>query len=214
MGSFEQQSKDVPQGDAISLILEPKRFEFVEELLRLNKIHALKIHSRRQKIRAEDYRSFYSKFELLPTGVPIIVDSFYYGSEMDYQPNLEETVKMIKAFPSLKFVIAHAGGYELLRYFFHLRELPNVWYDLSFSLQYLNDSSVFLDLRKLVRFTDDRKIMFGSDYPYAAPKRQHGILGSLLEELSFTDQQIERIFFANAEALFFGAGHYQAKGEA
>lgn len=205
IGSFQQRCEAVPRGDAISLILEPDRFEVAVEMIRLKKIQALKIHSRSQKIRREDYQSFHGRLELLPPGFPIIIDSFYYGSEMNYQPSLREAVGMIKAFPDLKFVIAHAGGYELLRYFFHLRELHNVWYDLSFSLQYLHDSSVFLDMRKLIQFTDDSRIMFGSDYPYASARLQHAILTNLLNDLEFTEGQRQRIFFDNAELLFFGS---------
>ncbi len=202
--SFEQRSVDVPRGDAISLILDLERFDVAAELIRLKRIQALKIHSRVQKIRRKDYQLFHNKLRLVPPGFPVIIDSFYYGSEMDYQPNLDKTAEVIRTFPDLKFVIAHAGGYELLRYFFHLRELKNVWYDLSFSLQYLHDSSAFLDMRKLIRFTDDSRVMFGSDYPYGSPQLQCAILMNLLNELEFTQDQAQRIFFDNAELLFFG----------
>lgn len=201
--SYKKHSASVPEGDAVSLILDTDQFDFVASQIRSGRIQALKIHSRIQKIRQDDYQRFHAKLKLVPADFPVIIDCFYYGNEMDYQPNLKEIVSLINSFPRLRVVIAHAGGYELLKYFFHLRELSNVWYDLSFSLQYLHDSSVFTDLKKLVRYTDRSRVMFGSDYHYTSPRLQHEILTGLLKELDFSEEQVQKIFFHNAENLFF-----------
>ena len=100
------------------------------------------------------------------------------------------------------FVIAHCGGYEILKYFFHLRPLPNIYYDLSFSLQYLRDSSLYTDLVKLIKYTDKSKVMFGSDYPLADPNLQLEILLGVFDELKLSTQEREKILFRNAESLF------------
>lgn len=137
--------------------------------------------------------------------IPIIYDAFYYGDEIQFQPNLKELVNLVKAFPNRRFIIAHAGGYEILKYYFHLRTLTNVGYDLSLSLQYLEDSSCRQDLKKLIKFTSKEKLFFGTDYPFASPSNQVQILNQIFYELGLTDKEKEGIFNNNWKK-FVGLG--------
>jgi predicted TIM-barrel fold metal-dependent hydrolase len=133
----------------------------------------------------------------LDENIPIIYDAFYYGEDIIYQPNLKELIKLVNEFPERKFIIAHAGGYEILKYYFHLRTLTNVGYDLSLSLQYLEDSSCREDLKKLIKFTPKEKIFFGTDYPFASPSNQVQILNQIFNELGLTEDEKEGIFCNN-----------------
>ena len=167
-----------------SLIFDANRnLDWYRKLIDDDKIVCLKIHNRLQKIRPSGYGELLNKLNELNRNIPIIYDAFYYGANLDCQPNLAFLIKMIQNFPKRKFIIAHAGGYKILEYFFHLRDFENVGYDLSFSLQYLSDSSCRTDLKKLIKYTNPELLFYGSDYPKASPDKQLNILYEICDEL-------------------------------
>lgn len=183
-----------------SLIFDPQQpVEFYNTLIADKKIVALKIHSRLMKIGMDNYPALIEGLRKLDSEIPIIYDAFYYGSDLEFQPNLAALISLIKAFPNRKFIVAHAGGYEVLKYFFHLREFEHVGYDLSFSLQYLADSSCMSDLIKLIRFTPKERIFFGSDFPYANPEMQLNTLLDITDQLEITQQDRDGILTTNWE---------------
>lgn len=191
--------------DTITLIFDfksEKSLEKVKELHDNKEINALKIHSRIQEIDNESFQKLLQKLIVFNPNVPIIYDAFYYGHELEFKPALENLIQLTKAFPFLPIVVAHSGGYEMLKYFFHLRQINNIYYDLSLSLQLLSDSSVFLDLIKLVKFTDKSKILFGSDYPDAKPDLQFTILNDICTKLSLTEEHVHKIMYKNSCELF------------
>ncbi|HVO33757.1 MAG TPA: amidohydrolase family protein [Elusimicrobiota bacterium] len=177
-------------------------WEFVRTETASGRVQALKIHSRIQGIRAPQYKLIGNKIERLPSNLPIVVDAFYYGADMETQPNLAEIARLARRFTGRPWVMAHAGGHRTLDYFLHLRELPNIYYDLSLSLQYLEDTSALMDLKKLVRFTDKNRILFGSDFPGASPRRQRAILMKILAECEVTPSDAQNIFYNNARRLY------------
>jgi len=201
--SYNKNAASVPKGDTISLIFDYKHnLSTVMNEIKGGKVNALKIHSRQQKIKHSDYPEITTLLAKTPDSLPVIVDAFYYGDEMEYMPSLEYIVHWAKVFPKRKIIVAHSGGYELLKYFFHLRSFTNVYYDLSFSLQYLADSSVYADMVKLVKFTDKQRIMFGSDYHWASPKLQLEVLQGIFHKLALSDTEKEMILYSNAESVF------------
>jgi hypothetical protein len=204
VSSYKTWSSKVPFGDSISLILsvKPEETEFVIQKARNQEIQAFKILTREQKLTFKDHTILRDILHLSPP-IPVIYDAFQYGDELDFQPSLEGLIFLAKSFPERKFIVAHAGGIEMLRYFFHLRTLPNIFYDLSFSIQYLHDSSVFKDLVKLIRFTPKHKLMFGSDFNFASPHMQYSILLSIFEEVGCSEKEQRMILHDNADLIFF-----------
>lgn len=186
-----------------SLIFDYKNnLNFVLEEARKNRLSALKIHSRIQQISINDYEYLFEALDRDKTEIPIIYDAFYFGSELDFQPSLYWLVELIKRYPKRKIIVAHSGGYEVLKYFFHLRPFGNVYYDLSFSLQYLSDSSIFMDIKKLIKYTDKTKIFFGSDYPYASPLFQKNSLVKIFTEIGLNNKDQQLILSKNARDVF------------
>ncbi len=201
---YRQKAKEVPAGDSITLVFDYKKnLDFVLKEIQAKKIRALKIHSRDQQIRKNDYPELIKNLSLAPAELPVIVDAFYYGPELEFKPSLEGIIQIAQTFPQRKIVVAHSGGYEVLKYFCHLRPLDNIFYDLSFSLQYLEDSSVFSDLKKLIRHTDKKRILFGSDFPYASPKKQAEIFEKLSSEIGLTEDEKSMIWGGNSKKLYF-----------
>lgn len=196
--------KQVPAGDAISLIFDYKQnYDRVKHAAESGVIQAYKIHSREQKLTPDDFPALADALEKVNSNIPIIFDAFYFDHHLLYQPYLPGIILLAERFPDKTFIVAHAGGIEILRYFFHLRTLPNIIYDLSFSLQYLEDSSLYLDLIKLIKYTDKSKIMFGTDYFYASPKFQLEVMMRIMDKLSLDQKDQDAILFKNAERVFF-----------
>lgn len=200
---YREHSFEIKTGNTVSLLLDLKDHEhFVYQEFVLGKIQAFKVHSRKQRLSQVDYPIYLDTVKSWNIKIPIIVDAFYFGSDLEFQPSLSFIVALARQNPETPIVVAHSGGYELLRYFFHLRDLDNVYFDLSFSLQYLADSSLYLDLRKVLRFWDRKRIMFGSDFPYASPTYQWEILNEVMSSLSFSPGDIDAVAFSNAHSLF------------
>lgn len=180
-----------------TIIFETSHFDFIETCISEGKVVALKIHSRIQKIGIDDYELIYKYLKKINRDVTIIYDAFYFGGDILFQPNLEKLIDLITKFPNSNFVIAHSGGYKILEYFFHLRTFKNVGFDLSFSLQYLNDTSCKTDLIKLINFSDKSKLFFGSDFPSASPSFQYNELCIIMNDLNFSDTIKEGILSKN-----------------
>ena len=204
---YEKFIADVPKGDAVSLVFDYKnKLDYVLDKVNTNKIQALKIIARDQKLTKSDYPVLIDKLRLVKKSIPIIIDAFYYDHHLIYQPSLPSIIEIAKQFPDKKIIIAHSGGHKILDYFFHLRTLENVYYDLSFSLQYLSDTSCFLDLIKLIKYTDKNKIMFGTDHHWAYCKIQFDVLNEIFDKLNLSQADKQKILYDNAAEVFFSEG--------
>ena len=191
------------KSESVTLLFDFINHEhFIQSEINLGKIAAVKIHSRIQKIAEQDYKSIVTNLEKISSNIPIVVDCFYHGTQLEFQPSLKGIILLLESFPDRKFVLAHSGGIKLLEYFFHLRKLSNLYYELSATLQYLHDSSLFTDLKKLISFTDKKRILFGSDFPFTSPSKQLGILQNLFKELALKEDETDLILYLNAVNLF------------
>lgn len=201
--SYKQNRKGVPANSCLTLIFDfCNNYDFVLNEIKKKNINALKIHSRLQKIKNADYDLICDQLHQVKNDIPLIIDAFYFGNEMEFQPSLEAIIMFAKKNQARKIVVAHAGGYQILKYFFHLRDLKNIYYDLSVFLQYLTDSSCRKDLLKLIKFTDKSRILYGSDFPFASPKYQFNELMNVIEELGLSNSDKEKIFYNNSASLF------------
>ena len=121
---------------------------------------------------------------------------------MAIQPNLNRFAEMISLFPETPFIIAHSGGIKVLEYFMHLRKLPNVYFDLSFSLSYLQHASVYQDFLTLMKFGDKQRILFGTDFPFINAKDQLEVCLDMAKKTHISVAELNNILYANAEKIF------------
>jgi predicted TIM-barrel fold metal-dependent hydrolase len=96
---------------------------------------------------------------------PIWLDSLLYPKGVTMRLSPVASVRhLAERYPGLRFMLLHAGGASALAFFEALASLPNVMFDLSYSLTRYQATSVALDHRFLTeRF--DRRTAFGSDFP-------------------------------------------------
>lgn len=189
--------------DSVSLVLDFKKdLEFVRHEIASSRAVALKVHSRVQQLSKEDYKPLKAALATFPSHIPVIIDAFYWGHDLNHQPSMEAIVDIAVSDPKRTVVVAHGGGYEVAKYYVHLRKLANVHHDLSLSLQYYEDSSLLMDFKKLIKWTDKKKLMFGSDFPDFSPKKQFDLLMRICDELKISSGDQESIFSGNAAELY------------
>jgi predicted TIM-barrel fold metal-dependent hydrolase len=206
ISEYEQKKEELKQSDCISLIFEFRNaLDFVEKEVNTGRVVALKIHSRIQQLEETDYPLIFDCYEerFARKQIPVIFDAFYFGADFRYQPNLQRMAEFARRFKETKVIIAHSGGFRALEYFLHLKELPNIHFDLSFSLAYLSYASVYQDFKNLLRFASPEKLLFGTDFPFVSAKVQLERILEIFSELNMPEEKQQKILFQNSYDLFF-----------
>jgi len=196
----------VPDTDAQTLIFDfIKQQEYVVTEAASGRVDGLKIHSRLLKIQDHDYADLFDAYSRVSgLNLPTVIDAFYIGGEMEFQPNLNRIAEIVKLFPDNTFIIAHSGGIKVLEYFLQLKNRPNVVFELSLSLSYLKYASVYRDFSVLLRYADRKRIIFGTDFPYVDANDQLQVFLQLAADLKMSEEDKDKILYENACGLFNG----------
>jgi predicted TIM-barrel fold metal-dependent hydrolase len=97
--------------------------------------------------------------------LPVWLDTlFYYRGGSLRKPVVDTIHELVGRFPSITFVLLHGGGSWILQVAEAIRDCPNAFLDVSFTLHRYQNSSIAADLRYLAS-TFDRRLLFGSDFP-------------------------------------------------
>jgi len=178
-------------------IISPQVIRFLQER---NFIFSFKLHPRLLKITKHDFGKYIALLHKYSSKI-IIVDGFYYGANHEYHINIELAIALAKSFPERTIIIAHAGGHKALECSLYTRSLPNVYFDISFSLVYLKNTSVKLDLLNLIRYNVPR-ILFGSDYPDFSVADSYTTFNDYSKTVGLSADEHQAILYRNAVSLF------------
>jgi predicted TIM-barrel fold metal-dependent hydrolase len=97
--------------------------------------------------------------------LPVWLDTLFYFRGGKLRRPLVDTIhELVGRFPSLKFVLLHGGGTWILQVAEAIRDCPNAFLDLSFTMTRYKSSSIGADLRFILENFDQR-VIFGSDFP-------------------------------------------------
>jgi predicted TIM-barrel fold metal-dependent hydrolase len=200
---YEYKNK-IKDSEKTTLIFDYKNnFDKIKSELIEGRLDGHKIHSRRQQLTKLDYPKLFEHFEEIASyKKPVVIDAFYFGDDLECQPSLTAIIQFAKKFKDNTVVIAHSGGYRVLEYLQHLRHIPNIVFELSFSLSYLKHSSVWQDYKLLIRFADRSRIIFGTDFPYIDAKDQLETFLDIATDLKIGDTDVEKMLFLNAKHIF------------
>ena len=175
-----------------SMHLEAESLEEDFEHLRALGLRGVKLHPDIQRFNADEPRAM-RIYELCEAaGLPVCVHTGDYRYDYSNPPRI---VNILKAFPKLKFIGAHFGGWsvwdEAAR---ALPEYPNIVVDTSSTIYAVKPDKV----RELIRIWTPDRVMFGTDYPLWPQQRDIDRLLSL--ELG--EEAYEKIFWNNCARLF------------
>ena len=128
-----------------------------------------------------------------------------------YQP--ENLSRVAKAFPDMKMVLCHliapAWGEEARLWSdLELLNQDNVWFDISSVPKiYAPGTYPYPDVNALLRQAADRlgirKLMWGTDAPYAAVQDSYVHLSDYLTHGGWTEEELRAIYYDNADYVYF-----------
>ena len=169
---------------------EDLRRDFEE--LRALGLRGVKLHPDIQRFNIDDPRAMEIYAMCEDAGLPVCVHTGDYRYDYSNPPRV---VNVLKAFPHLKFIGAHFGGWsvwdEAAR---TLPEYPNITVDSSSTFYAVSPEKA----RELIRVWTPERVMFGTDYPLWP---QQADIDFLLK-LELTDEDYEKIFWRNCAGLF------------
>lgn len=191
----------------IGLILDTNKAEEFKKrstyLRDRNIVFSIKLHSRYSKLTVKDF-DVIDRYLYTCQVQSIIVDAFYYGSNLENQIGMELSVHLARVFPDKRIIMAHFGGIHILSAMLYTRDLKNIYYDISLTQTYLSSTSVWMDLLHCVKYNCER-VMFGSDYPDCRLEEAIEQSNKLIQQLDVNARQkfATNIFYANANKVYF-----------
>jgi predicted TIM-barrel fold metal-dependent hydrolase len=147
---------------------------------------ALKLHPRLGRYDPLDARCLALLEELASWEKPLPVWFctllYYRGGTLQKSP-VDTIHEIVGRFPNLTFVLLHGGGTWIMQLAEAIRDCPNAFLDISFTLQRYGSSSIGADLRCLLN-NFDRRMVFGSDFPEGGIGSSVEIFRSLAKDVA------------------------------
>lgn len=162
------------------------------EALKALGLRGVKLHPDIQRFNADDPRAMEIYAMCEDAGLPVCVHTGDYRYDYSNPPRV---ANILKAFPRLKFIGAHFGGWSVWEEAARvLSDYPNIVVDSSSSFYALKPETA----KRLIRIWGPERVMFGTDYPLWP---QQPDIDYLLK-LDLTDRAYEDIFWRTCAKLF------------
>lgn len=182
--------------------LQPERFTgfgtlhrdfagYREELCRMREmgLTGLKFHPDFQGFDIDDPEMM----KIYEAAGPEMVMLFHLGDPVSDRSAPERLAKVLDVLPELRVIAAHFGGYCQWERAKKCLVGRNVWLDTSSAIPFLGAPAA----KELILRHGVERVLWGSDYPAVLP--QTAI--AQLESLGLPEEDLEKIFYRNAEAL-------------
>ena len=174
--------------------MHPDSDDFARDLEELQALglKGVKLHPDIQHFNADDPRCMEICRLCEEAGLPVCIHA---GDRRYGYSNPDRLVKLSRAFPALKLIAAHLGGWSLWEEASQrLADYPNVLVDCSSSLYWLRPETA----RGIIRSYGAERVLFGTDYPFWPQDLE---IRDLLA-LDLTEAEYENIFWRNAARLY------------
>lgn len=155
-------------------------------------LKGVKLHPDFQRFEADSAKAMRIFGLCSEAGLPVLVHTGDYRFDFS---NPDRIARVLRAFPKLKFIGAHFGGWSM-------------WDDAVRTLSgfdniIVDTSSTFYELgceksRELIRRWGADRVMFGTDYPMWKPQPDI----DCLMEMNLAEDEYRRIFWNNAASVF------------
>lgn len=161
---------------------------------------AVKIHPRMHRYTINDYSAISDVVQHINAGI-IVIDAFFNGHNLENHIGIDLAILLATDFPKKRIVIAHIGGHRALDCIMSTKTLDNVYHDVSFSINFFEDTSAAQDIAFCCK-KYNKRIMFGSDYPYYAVKDSIECMERYFSKYGLTEAEQDNIMFNNAMYVY------------
>ncbi len=176
--------------------MEQLEIQFAEEIKQGAK--GLKLHPIIQKVPFTDERMLRAVRSFMRFDLPILfhagISNYYTGKEKKHNipeyGTIKEARALVSAYPGAKFIVGHAGMYDVKEVIRLLGGYNHIWVDTSLQ----SPESI----RDLIDVFGEDKVLFGSDWPFGS--RQAG-LKAVKVACSCNPKLERKILYENAAQL-------------
>lgn len=161
----------------------------------------LKIHPRWQRVTVNDTKVREALEWASERSLTVLFDLFPFGDNLD-DPALQPLAyhRLAQEMPSLRMILAHAGGYRVMETFLVAKSNPNIFLDISFTPVYFKGSSVFNDLTFVCNRIPAGRLLYGSDFPHV--RSGDSLQAARALTINLEDSKRDALFSGAARELF------------
>ena len=158
----------------------------------------LKLHPRLQGFAIEDEKTTELVGYAGEIGVPVLIDAFPDGMHLMQGFSPLKYAELAKRCPETSLILAHMGGHHVIDFMMLAKRLPNLYFDISYSLLYFQGSRVPDDMVYAMRSMQFARIFYGSDYPDRTVKATLEWCIEFLQKAGVAGDELSRIMGGNA----------------
>jgi predicted TIM-barrel fold metal-dependent hydrolase len=128
--------------------------------------HGIKLHPRTSHFGYHESRLADTFRSAARRGLPVFLCTYFHAS-IEHYPTADPLYALahaLRAAPDVRLVLLHGGTVELMRWMQFVRHMPNILFDISFTLMRYRGSSMDADLAWLFQGFEDRTCI-GTDHP-------------------------------------------------
>lgn len=185
--------------------VDPTRTDAATELRRAAEqlgYIGLKLHPRLQRFSLEDPAVGKLIGAAGELGLPVLIDAFPDGDWLMMGFDPLAFARIAKACPQTNIIVAHFGGHRCIDFMMLAKRIPNLWFDLSFSLLYYAGSDVVTNLIYCCRSMKFERIFFGTDYPDRPVKVSLKMSLETLSRFGIGEEHMTKLMSRNAVEFF------------
>lgn len=160
----------------------------------------VKLHPRLQKYRPDDPACIALVQLAGELGLPVLLDCFPDGEWLMAELTVLHYARLAKQAPQTRIIVAHAAGHHCIDLLMLAKRIPNLWFDVSYSLLYY-DSPVVESLFYCLKSIRYERVLFGTDYPDRPLKTSVEMSLALLDRFSVTGDARDKLLWKNAQEL-------------
>ena len=162
----------------------------------------LKLHPREQNYSVLDERTQNLVLHAGELGVPVIIDTFPDGRFILQGFYPRDFALLAQSCPETRIVMAHMGGHYVLDFLMLAKAVPNICFDISFSLLYYKSDAVIENMICGLKSLKYDRAFYGSDYPQWPLKEALTKTVDVFKQKGVDSRAIEKILYHNAKGFF------------
>lgn len=155
-------------------------------------LKGLKIHPNNLNLDADDLRLIPILRKAAKLNIPVMYHSNPCMTGFHDNSSPDKINKIIKVFPDVNFITAHMGGMKYLDAYSGC-----TYVDISFTLIELVELYGIEQTNRILRMFGPDRLIFASDFP----EGNYATYFEILDKMDFTNEEIEKIAYKNAQKV-------------